>query len=818
VAPHGFDYVVGLEAASCRDLVAAGGGLLVATEQGVYSLLHNGRVEPLRDPRLSQCTRLVPLPETPDRLLAVCQGNRLHRLRLRNGRWDYETEIEWLKPHSITSAVADGPLNLWLGTEAGLFRVQFRTADDAFPQVEAVALTGKSPVAERLYVGQFLGQLHVLTEEQALAWNGRAFSRASGEYLPRKSNSYLLTEVLSMPLAGDSRYLVWSQNGRLEWLSKRGDSLRNGASDVLALLPPLQALALRGDSLWLATERTVYRLHLGRLPAQALPNKQFACLVRGARLVHGSGERDSLIDLRQPLNLGYAPLYRLYLTLDVNTFDAPERLIYQLETQDGSWTNLVSHQEVVNLTWSYGTQQVRVRAADAFGNVSQPAELRYRIEPPFWLRWYVLALYAIGLVVLAYLGVRAVERRAERKAQARNAALERLVAERTAVIDAQKQELQALVRDLNDKNAELELQQTVIQRTNEELEALNHELIENRSQLVQNEKLAALGEITPAIAHEINSPLGAMSNTLDTMSQHLPQLLATLPGKLTALTAENAEGLRQLVPQLITRPVQLSAREERRAIRSLAATLADLGLQEAEHLADRLVKTGLHQQLDNLTPLLLGPDREAALAVLEPVAAVGRQLEVMRRSVERSIHIVKALKNYVHRRTDSETPIGFNLTENIELVLTLYDYHIRRGIELVQDYHEMPEVVGFPEELSQVWTNLIMNAVYALNLRIREAQLAGESFQAQLRIVVQQVDDYAEVRFIDNGPGIPEPIQNRIFEALFTTKPKGEGTGLGLSICRKIVDKHSGQISFESRPGHTEFVVRLPLAGPSPDA
>ncbi len=813
----GFDYVTGFERVSCRDLIDAGGSLLVAADEGVFVLQRDKRRERLRDPRLVECTRLVALPQTPDRLLAVCEGNRLHRLRLRNGRWDYDTEIEWLKPHRITSAVARDAQSLWLGTEAGLFRLQFREVDDALPQVIPHPLKQNKEAEGRVYIGLHLGSLHVLTEDRILVWTGRDFRNVSRDYLRSEANGYLMSEVLGIPLAGDDRHLVWARSGRLEWWARsRADSLTQRTSDVLALLPAVQALALKGDSLWVGTERRVYRLHLHQLPDRSLPKKQFNCLIRNAHLVHGHTKRDSLIDLRQPLSLAYAPLYRLHLTLDVNTFDAPERLVYQLETRDGSWANLVSHQEALNLEWGYGMQQIRVRAVDGFGNISQPAVLNYWIEPPLGLRWYMLAFYAIGLVALATWGLRAVERWAERKAQARNEALERLVQERTATIDAQRKELEALVRDLNDKNAELELQQTVIQRANDELATLNHELVENRAQLVQSEKLAALGEITPAIAHEINSPLGALGNTLDTMGRSLPQLLAELPAGLAHLSPETAERLRQLIPVLIAEPMQLSARDERRAIRSLAPTLADLGLPNAEALADRLVRAGLHHQLDALTPLLLGAEREEALTLLEPIAAAGRQLQIMRRSVERSIHIVKALKDYVHRRTDSETPVAFNLVENIELVLTLYDYHIRRGIELIQEYEELPDVVGFPEELSQVWTNLIMNAVYALNLRIREAQLAGETFQAQLRIGVKQAGAYAEVCFADNGPGIPAPIQDRIFEALFTTKPKGEGTGLGLSICRKIVEKHGGEISFESQPGLTEFTIRLPLAGPPP--
>ncbi|MGF7121896.1 histidine kinase/DNA gyrase B/HSP90-like ATPase [Rhodococcus sp. AG1013] len=127
------------------------------------------------------------------------------------------------------------------------------------------------------------------------------------------------------------------------------------------------------------------------------------------------------------------------------------------------------------------------------------------------------------------------------------------------------------------------------------------------------------------------------------------------------------------------------------------------------------------------------------------------------------------------------------------------------GTEGAEHDRDLPPVPAYAPELNQVWTNLIDNAVSAMDGR------------GTLTIRTYRDGDCLAVAIGDTGPGIPEDIRGRIFEPFFTTKPVGEGTGLGLDISWRIVDKHRGDIRVESQPGHTEFVVRLPLAGPEGD-
>lgn len=124
---------------------------------------------------------------------------------------------------------------------------------------------------------------------------------------------------------------------------------------------------------------------------------------------------------------------------------------------------------------------------------------------------------------------------------------------------------------------------------------------------------------------------------------------------------------------------------------------------------------------------------------------------------------------------------------------------MKTGVECIRLYNANPVLAGYPDELIQIWTNLIYNALQAM------------AFKGILTIQVDELETEIIVRIQDNGPGIPPAIQKRIFEPFYTTKEKGEGTGLGLGIVKQSVEeRHRGRILFQSEPGHTEFQVYLP--------
>ncbi|MFQ3584917.1 MAG: ATP-binding protein [Cyanobacteriota bacterium] len=121
-------------------------------------------------------------------------------------------------------------------------------------------------------------------------------------------------------------------------------------------------------------------------------------------------------------------------------------------------------------------------------------------------------------------------------------------------------------------------------------------------------------------------------------------------------------------------------------------------------------------------------------------------------------------------------------------------------MEVIRDFQPLPEILCYPDELNQVWTNLIHNAIQAMEGK------------GQLQVRAYPQGSEAVVEIIDSGPGIPAELRERIFEPFFTTKPAGEGSGLGLDIVRRILDKHQGRIEVESQPGRTCFRILLPLS------
>lgn len=167
-------------------------------------------------------------------------------------------------------------------------------------------------------------------------------------------------------------------------------------------------------------------------------------------------------------------------------------------------------------------------------------------------------------------------------------------------------------------------------------------------------------------------------------------------------------------------------------------------------------------------------------------------------AVDRSAKIVFALKSYSHFDQSGNKQL-MQVTTGLETTIAIYQNQLKRNIHLIRDYQDVPDIWGYPDELIQVWTNLIFNAIQAME--------SGGT----LTIAIRKAEEYVEVSITDTGLGIPPEVQQKIFDAFFTTKPAGEGSGLGLHICKKILDKHQGQIKMESNPGHTQFSVCLPI-------
>ena len=341
-------------------------------------------------------------------------------------------------------------------------------------------------------------------------------------------------------------------------------------------------------------------------------------------------------------------------------------------------------------------------------------------------------------------------------------------------------------------------EQLVQERTKELSEALE-DLQTTQRELIQSEKMAALGQLVAGIAHEINTPLGAIRASITNIISGLEASLNQLPQLLQKLSpSQETEFISFLTAACQVHPY-LSTREVRKLKRDLTQELETYGMEDPDALADSLVQMGIVENLTDFLPLLRSEHGESVIETANHLSSQFRNSENINVAVDRAAKIIYALKSYVRQDTSGEKVMA-KITENIDIVLTLYHNQMKQKIELIQNYQPVPEILCYPEELSQVWTNLIHNAIQAINSK------------GTLQINVFQQDQSIVVQVIDSGVGISPEIQEKIFEPFFTTKPAGEGSGLGLDIVSKIIKKHGGSIAVSSQPGQTAFSVFLPIS------
>jgi len=168
-------------------------------------------------------------------------------------------------------------------------------------------------------------------------------------------------------------------------------------------------------------------------------------------------------------------------------------------------------------------------------------------------------------------------------------------------------------------------------------------------------------------------------------------------------------------------------------------------------------------------------------------------------TTERLSQIVQAMKSYTY--LDQAPLLEVDVHEGLENTLVIMQHKLKQGVMVKREYSSnLPHIEAYASELNQVWTNIIDNAADAMNGK------------GEIVLKTYQEDDHVVVEIIDNGPGIPEKIQTRIYEPFFTTKPPGKGTGLGLHISHDIIaNRHHGQLLVESKPGETRFKAILPI-------
>ena len=322
---------------------------------------------------------------------------------------------------------------------------------------------------------------------------------------------------------------------------------------------------------------------------------------------------------------------------------------------------------------------------------------------------------------------------------------------------------------------------------------------DTQQMMIQSEKLAALGQLSAGIAHEINTPLG----TIKAISQFKRNNIRQLPQIWSKLVAQlKEEELTSILDFLENHHIKqtfLSTKEDREIRNDLEKVLNTMGIEHSSKIAQKMVQI----DLTKVPELFEKMDKNSipyAIDLMHLICMKEKNNLTILTSVEKASRVVQALKMYLHSATETNMK-SFNLKESFETVLTIYQNQLKQGIEVIFKIDDKIQIKGHVEEIGQVWTNLIVNACQAM------------SFKGCLKIYNQIDNNNVIICVSDTGIGIDEHIGEKIFQPFFTTKKIGEGSGIGLDIVKKIVEKHEGKIYYKSVKNQgTTFFVELPLA------
>jgi signal transduction histidine kinase len=317
----------------------------------------------------------------------------------------------------------------------------------------------------------------------------------------------------------------------------------------------------------------------------------------------------------------------------------------------------------------------------------------------------------------------------------------------------------------------------------------------------QRESLVTLGALAAGLAHEINTPASAAARAAGALEIACAALLSSL-GRLVheGTAAERLAALDALRGEIEPQaadpdPLALADREE-----ALSSWLSRHGVEREWTIAPPLADAGVDLAwCERAATILEGPALEPGLEWVASTLSVAALLAEVKESTRRISELVAAVRSY--SQLDRASMQQIDVADGLESTLVMLGHKLRDGVTVVREYGaDVPRITAYAGELNQVWTNLIDNAIDAMDG-------AGT-----LRLATRAEGDHVVVEIGDTGPGMPPEVAARAFEPFYTTKDVGKGIGLGLDIARRIVvERHGGTVAIDSRPGETVLRVRLPI-------
>ena len=350
-----------------------------------------------------------------------------------------------------------------------------------------------------------------------------------------------------------------------------------------------------------------------------------------------------------------------------------------------------------------------------------------------------------------------------------------------------------------------------IEKTKDELQQMNESLEQQVSEktkrnislsknIIEQEKMVTIGEISAGIAHDLNTPL----STIKVGADNIKSIIETLFTKQITLLSANE--LTRILERIQTSQIEmyvggLQLRREKTEMFQYLSENYQVESTELEKIADLLVKSRVNKEDSFFIQYILElKNRIQNLEVLYQLQMAYSQLATIKNSSDKAVKVVQDVRAFIKGETQQEKHT-FNLKSNIATVLGIFNYELKKEVDLQFNVDESIELYGFEIKLFQVWSNLVKNALEAME----------DQEQRYLGISAEKTDTTLTVVFENNGPQIPSDVLDNIFKKFYTTKGRKSGSGLGLSIVKNITDEHDAALNVVSDNERTKFIITFKI-------